>query len=119
MDFYTRIVDIHTLKEGDGVSYGLGFIADHPTKIAVIGSRNNSEYGKNITDKICEDLLTNEGVVIVNGLAKGIDSIAHKTCLSNNGKTIAVLGNGLNVIMADVTLDGGNFSEDSDLEIGE
>ncbi len=38
MDFCTRIVDIHTLKEGDGVSYGLDYIADRERKIAVVGA---------------------------------------------------------------------------------
>lgn len=66
-------------------------------KIAVVGSRNNSEYGKIATENICKNLI-NSSVVILSGLAKGIDSIAHKTTLENNGKTIAVLGNGLDYI---------------------
>ena len=66
-------------------------------RIAVIGSRNNSEYGKTITQTICQNMLERNTIVIVSGLAKGIDSIAHRECLKSNGKTIAVLGNGLNV----------------------
>lgn len=62
--------------------------------IGVVGSRNNDGYGKKITESIVGDLVK-ENYVIVSGLAKGIDSIAHKACLKNNGKTIAVLGNGL------------------------
>lgn len=65
-------------------------------RIAVIGSRENSDYGKISTENICKDLVK-ENVVIVSGLAKGIDSIAHSTCLDNKGKTIAVLGNGINI----------------------
>lgn len=65
-------------------------------KIAVIGSRENTNYGKNMTQKICKDLI-NENIIIVSGLAKGIDSIAHQCCIENSGKTIAVLGNALNV----------------------
>ena len=68
------------------------------TRIAVIGSRNNSKYGEFCTKKICEDLTANDSIVIVSGLAKGIDSIAHKTSLINNGKTIAIIGNGLNIV---------------------
>ena len=67
-------------------------------KIAVVGNRKNTEYGKETTEKICSQLVTRGNVVIVSGLAKGIDSIAHKTCLKENGKTIAVLGNGLDII---------------------
>lgn len=61
--------------------------------IAVIGSRNSSEYGRNITQKITKDLVQNN-VVIVSGMANGIDSVAHETCLKHGGKTIAVLGSG-------------------------
>lgn len=63
--------------------------------IAIIGSRDNSEYGKNVTDEFTKGLV-NEGYCIVSGLAKGIDAISHTSCLANGGKTIAVLGNGLN-----------------------
>lgn len=58
--------------------------------IAVIGARNYSEYGKSCTIDIVEKL--SKHYVIVSGLAKGIDSIAHRYA----SKTIAVLGNGLN-----------------------
>lgn len=64
--------------------------------VAIIGSRNNSEYGKGVTEKLSMGL-SDSKITIVSGLAKGIDSIAHKSCLEVNGKTIAVLGNGLNV----------------------
>lgn len=65
--------------------------------ITVVGARNMSEYGKLITRDIVKELVL-FGVCIVSGLAVGIDSVAHKTCLENNGKTIAVLGSGLNKI---------------------
>lgn len=66
-------------------------------KIAVVGSRDNSEYGKTSTEKICKNLINNSATII-SGLAKGIDSIAHKCCLENGGKTIAVLGCGIDYI---------------------
>lgn len=66
-------------------------------RVAIIGSRTNSEYGENSTINICKDLVK-ENFIIVSGLAKGIDSIAHKASLNNNGNTIAVLGNGINVV---------------------
>lgn len=65
--------------------------------ITIVGSRNMSEYGRKMTKKIVEEL-TNAGICIVSGLAVGIDSVAHNTCLENNGKTIAVLGSGLNKV---------------------
>ena len=65
--------------------------------ITVVGSRNMTSYGKEMTQKIVKDL-TLAGICIVSGLAIGIDSVAHQTCLENGGKTIAVLGSGLNKV---------------------
>ena len=62
--------------------------------IAIVGTRNHNDYGKNITEKLVEDLV-NEEVLIVSGLAFGIDSIAHKSAVKNNIKTIGVLAHGL------------------------
>lgn len=62
--------------------------------IAVVGTRNNDDYGKNICEKFIAELV-NEDVIIVSGLAFGIDSIAHKISIKNNIKTIGVLAHGL------------------------
>lgn len=65
--------------------------------IAIIGSRNYSDYGKRVTFDFSFGLAKND-VCIVSGLARGIDSFAHKAALEMKGKTIAVLGSGLDVI---------------------
>lgn len=65
--------------------------------VAVVGTRNNDDYGKNICEKFIEELAA-ENIMIVSGLAFGIDSIAHKISLKNNLKTIGVLGHGLDMI---------------------
>lgn len=65
--------------------------------IAVVGSRSVSRYGKNMTYKFVGDLVRG-GFTIVSGLATGIDGFAHQATLDAGGKTIAVLGSGLNVI---------------------
>ena len=65
--------------------------------IAIVGCRRNSPYGEKIT-KIFADNLSKNGVTIISGLAKGIDSFAHESSHKNIGRTIAVLGNGLNII---------------------
>ncbi len=65
--------------------------------ITVVGSRNMTEYGRDMTRMIVKELVQG-GMCIVSGLAVGVDSIAHKTCIENGGKTIAVLGSGLNKI---------------------
>lgn len=65
--------------------------------IAIIGSRNCTPYGELESFKFSEQL-TKHGLVITSGMAIGIDSYAHKGCISQNGKTIAVLGSGFNNI---------------------
>lgn len=65
--------------------------------IAVIGSRTNTQYGEKMCKKFVEKLVE-YNINIISGLAYGIDSIAHKTCLKNDGKTIAVLPCGLDNI---------------------
>ncbi len=62
--------------------------------IAIVGTRNNNEYGKKVCEKLVEDLV-NEDVLIVSGLAFGIDSVAHKSAVKNNMKTVGVLAHGL------------------------
>ena len=62
--------------------------------IAVVGSRTNTQYGEKMCKKFVENLVE-YNINIISGLAFGIDSIAHKTCLKNFGKTIAVLPSGL------------------------
>ena len=74
----------------------ISLLSDCYKSIGVVGSRNCSNYGKKATQDIVKDLVK-ENFIIVSGLAKGIDSISHETCLENNGKTIAVLGNGINI----------------------
>ncbi len=65
--------------------------------VAVVGTRNNNEYGKSICEKFIEEL-ANENVLIVSGLAFGIDSVAHKTAIKNNLQTVGVLAHGLDTI---------------------
>jgi DNA processing protein len=72
-------------------------LINFPSKIAVIGSREASEYGFNITKSLVSDLVK-ANYLIVSGLAKGIDAIAHLQTLNASGKTIAIVGQGLNHI---------------------
>ena len=67
------------------------------TCVGVVGTRKCTRYGERITEKYCEKLVQN-GVTIVSGFAEGIDSIASKTAIKNNGKTIAIIGSGLNCL---------------------
>lgn len=65
--------------------------------IGVVGTRNNSDYGKTVCEKFIEDL-SQQDVLIVSGLAFGIDTIAHKSALKNELKTVGVLAHGLDRI---------------------
>lgn len=65
--------------------------------IAVVGTRKMTGYGKTVTEQFTK-VLTNAGLTIVSGLARGVDSQAHKTTVLENGKTVAVLGGGLSNI---------------------
>lgn len=65
--------------------------------IAIVGTRNASNYGKDVVKKIVEDLVSHN-VCIISGLARGIDTCAHEEALNRNLKTIAVLGCGLSMV---------------------
>ena len=64
-------------------------------KIAVVGSRDSSKLGNQSVQKIIKEL--NNELIIVSGLARGIDTAAHMAALQNGGRTIAVIGTGLDV----------------------
>ncbi|HOC52221.1 MAG TPA: DNA-processing protein DprA [Caldisericia bacterium] len=74
-----------------------GEIDYYSPKISVVGTRRCSSYGKKVAEEIAE-LLSNSGVIVVSGLAYGIDSSAHIGALKGCGKTYAVLGGGLNKV---------------------
>ena len=68
-----------------------------PKTVAIVGSRHNTKYGEEITFKLAQEL-ARHGVIIVSGLAYGIDSIAHRGCLAGGGITVAVLGTAIDNI---------------------
>ncbi|MBI5417400.1 DNA-protecting protein DprA [Candidatus Poribacteria bacterium] len=65
--------------------------------IAIVGSRLSTVYGATITRQLCMDLVAS-GITITSGMARGVDSIAHKTAIEYNGRTLAVLGSGIDII---------------------
>lgn len=65
--------------------------------VAIVGTRTNTDYGKTFTEKLVQDLAA-QHILIVSGLAYGIDAFAHKAALKNNLQTIGVVGHGLDKI---------------------
>jgi len=65
--------------------------------IGVVGARKITSYGKSVTESIVTELVGNY-IVIVSGLALGVDATAHKTTLENKGSTISVLGCGVDCV---------------------
>ena len=74
--------------------YICGHLTGSLKKVAVVGSRNATDYGIVTTIRLCKDLCAHK-ITIASGMAKGIDTAAHQGALMGKGKTIAVLGSGL------------------------
>ncbi len=65
--------------------------------LAIVGTRRPTVYGRQVTEEIVADL-ARSGITIVSGLARGIDSVAHRAALDAGGKTLAVFGSGLDIV---------------------
>jgi DNA processing protein len=90
----------HLLKEihkPPQILYVKGSIPQNVPCVSCIGTRWPSDYGKMITPDIVTDLSL-EGIVIVSGMARGIDSISHKTAIERGQNTIAILGTGIDIV---------------------
>ena len=74
--------------------YGdITLLSDKKVKYGVVGSREYSEYGKSTTQKIVGEI--GKEKILVSGLAKGIDTLAHQMAIDSGARTIAVLGSGI------------------------
>jgi DNA processing protein len=94
-DYPKRLKDIY---DPPALLYVRGEIRkEDELAVAIVGSRKTSPYGRWITEKIGQDL-AHHGVTVVSGMARGIDSVAHQGALQAGGRTIAILGCGVDVI---------------------
>ena len=73
------------------------FLPADQVPIAIVGSRRPSIYGRMTAERLGREL-AGRGLTVVSGMARGIDSAAHKGALAAKGRTIAVLGSGLDVV---------------------
>lgn len=71
--------------------------AEDEWAVAMVGTRKVTAYGRQVAEEVATALAHN-GVTIVSGLARGVDSIAHQAALNAGGRTLAVLGNGVDLI---------------------
>ncbi|WP_298432696.1 DNA-processing protein DprA [Geobacter sp.] len=77
--------------------YVKGTLAGIGRAVAVVGSRRASAYGRGVTERLAEDL-ARHGVTVVSGMARGVDTAAHAGALKGKGRTVAVLGCGVDVV---------------------
>ena len=65
--------------------------------VAIVGTRKMTAYGRRVAEEVAR-LLADHGITVVSGLARGVDGAAHRSALHHGGRTIAVLGSGVDVI---------------------
>ncbi len=112
--FYTRIsaegIQVYTWADAEypirlkniphppPVLYVRGeILADDHWTVAIVGTRRVTSYGRQVTEQVAT-YLARQGVTVISGLARGVDGIAHHTALLQGGRTLAVLGSGVDQI---------------------
>ncbi|GMQ65044.1 DNA-processing protein DprA [Vallitalea maricola] len=123
INFYSIDDDLYpeNLKNIYDYPYGIyvkGDIKDDSPIIAVVGARRCTEYGREVA-KLFGRELAKMGIIIISGMARGIDTAAHKGALEGGGRTYAVLGSGVNIcypkenykLMDDISHKGALISE--------
>ena len=113
--------NLHNITDSPYILYRRGTcdtFSGNQLRIAIVGSRRASEYGKNVAYELAYNL-AKRGVIIISGMATGIDARAHQGAIDAGGKTIAVLGCGVNIVypkdnsnlMVDIMKNGEVISE--------
>lgn len=95
LEYPSRLAEIH---HPPPLLYQLGeFAPADRWAVGIVGTRQASTYGNSVTELISSHLAAS-GITVVSGLARGIDAVAHRAALNAGGRTIAVLGSGLDTI---------------------
>ncbi len=90
-------VQLAAIPDPPPVLWARGSVEFPPLAVAVVGSRAATSHALEVAHRLGEDL-ARAGVAVVSGLARGVDSAAHRGALSGDGRTIAVLGSGVDVV---------------------
>ncbi len=77
--------------------YCIGTLPVEERRVGIVGARNCTAYGRAVTTELA-GALAGAGIAVVSGMARGIDGVAHRGALKKNGRTVAVLGCGPDVI---------------------
>jgi DNA processing protein len=94
-DYPTRLREVDTAPP---VLYIKGeLLPEDDWAVAIVGTRRITAYGRQITGRIASDLV-HSGVTVVSGLARGVDAVAHQAALDAGGRTLAILGSGVDRI---------------------
>ncbi|PIS27104.1 MAG: DNA-protecting protein DprA [Candidatus Marinimicrobia bacterium CG08_land_8_20_14_0_20_45_22] len=94
-DYPVRLLNIY---DPPTVLFHFGDFSERDAdSIAIVGTRQPSVYGRQVTALLAKELVS-QNITVVSGFARGVDTEAHKTVIASGGRTIAVLGNGIDVI---------------------
>ena len=93
---YPRL--FRTIDDPPPILYVKGALEpDDEVRVTVVGTRSPTMYGREVTRQLAGDL-AKSGVAVVSGLARGIDGIAHDAALKAGGRTLAIIGSGLDIV---------------------
>ena len=93
---YPRL--LKEIEQPPPVLYARGEVSeDDEWAVAIVGTRRITAYGRQVAEDLAGAMARN-GITVVSGLARGVDAVAHQACLKNGGRTLAVLGSGVDHI---------------------
>jgi DNA processing protein len=91
-------LNLRQVADPPPVLFARGKLAEaDASAVALVGTRRATSYGEAVAERLTRDLAS-AGVTVVSGLAKGIDTVVHRAAVQAGGRTIAVLGNGLDQV---------------------
>lgn len=110
---------LKAIEQSPPVIYARGAISlEDDWSVAIVGTRRVTSYGRQVTEELAS-FLANNHITVISGLARGVDAAAHQAVIKNGGRTLAVLGCGVDVVyppehkkMADAIVENGALISD-------